>query len=471
MNQSQRSASIFLALIIDACLTAAAYWLSWWIQFGVLGNGSPLRIVEYSYAARFVIPGFLFLFLCFGLYHPMTVTGRRKEAFQIIKAVIVGVLIFIAVLFALSTHTSYRWSVYFSRRMVIRFGAVEIVFMVGWRNVYRLFLIRRRKSTAHRRNVLMVGCGSAAKQYIDRVVTHLQWGLEIQGILDDHAPAGDYYRDVKVLGKLSDLQQILDRNETQEIVITLQMTEFYKLEEIVNICERSGVHTVFIPDYNNVISTKPYTEDFLGLPMIHLMHVPLMEPGNRFIKRLMDIIGSLLCIVIFSPVMAVTAIAVRVTSPGPVLYKQERVGLYNQPFQMYKFRSMTVQPPDEEVSKWTTKNDPRVTKVGRFIRKTSIDELPQLFNVLTGKMSLVGPRPERPFFVEKFRDEIPRYMVKHQVRPGMTGWAQVNGLRGDTSIAMRIEYDLYYIENWTLAFDFKILFFTVFRGFVNKNAY
>lgn len=170
-------------------------------------------------------------------------------------------------------------------------------------------------------------------------------------------------------------------------------------------------------------------------------------------------------------IMLAAAIAVKLSSPGPLIFKQERVGLHNRTFKMYKFRSMTVQKASEEVSKWTTKNDVRVTPVGRFIRKTSIDELPQLFNVLKGDMSLIGPRPERPFFVDKFKEEIPRYMIKHQVRPGMTGWAQVNGLRGDTSIRKRIELDLFYIENWSVSFDIRILFLTVFKGFVNKNAY
>ena len=196
-----------------------------------------------------------------------------------------------------------------------------------------------------------------------------------------------------------------------------------------------------------------------------------MEAGNAFIKRAMDIVGSLLCIVLFSPIMLAAAIAGKLSSPGPLIFKQERVGLHNRTFKMYKFRSMTVQKASEEVSKWTTKNDVRVTSVGRFIRKTSIDELPQLFNVLKGDMSLIGPRPERPFFVDKFKEEIPRYMIKHQVRPGMTGWAQVNGLRGDTSIRKRIELDLFYIENWSVSFDIRILFLTVFKGFVNKNAY
>ena len=190
-----------------------------------------------------------------------------------------------------------------------------------------------------------------------------------------------------------------------------------------------------------------------------------------FVKRAFDIVGSLICIVLFSPVMLLAAFMVKLTSPGPVIFRQERVGLHNKPFVMYKFRSMQVQSKSRERAGWTTKNDARVTGVGKFMRKTSIDELPQLFNVLKGEMSLIGPRPERPQFVEKFREEIPRYMVKHQVRPGMTGWAQVNGYRGDTSIRKRIDCDLYYIENWTMGLDIKILFLTVFKGFVNKNAY
>jgi len=171
------------------------------------------------------------------------------------------------------------------------------------------------------------------------------------------------------------------------------------------------------------------------------------------------------------PVMIIFSIIIKATSPGPLIFKQERVGLHNRKFMMYKFRSMVVQEEKDEKKAWTVRDDPRVTKVGKIMRKTSIDELPQLFNVLKGEMSMVGPRPERPFYVEKFQEEIPRYMVKHQVRPGMTGWAQIHGYRGDTSIRKRIEYDLYYIENWTLGLDIKILFLTIFRGFVNNNAY
>ena len=220
-----------------------------------------------------------------------------------------------------------------------------------------------------------------------------------------------------------------------------------------------------------MIPTIPFMEDLQGLPIIHIRHVPLTNMFNATMKRLVDIAGAVFGLVIFSPIMLLTALLVKVTSPGPVLYSQERVGLHNHTFKMYKFRSMEVQDPKKERSQWTTPHDPRVTPIGKFIRKTSIDEMPQFFNILVGDMSLVGPRPERPLFVEKFKEEIPRYMIKHQVRPGLTGWAQVNGYRGDTSITKRIEHDLYYIENWSLGFDFKIMFLTIFKGFINKNAY
>ena len=306
---------------------------------------------------------------------------------------------------------------------------------------------------------------------MDRIITNPQWGYTVYGILDDDVEAGTVYKGISVIGRISDLIEILERESLDEIAITLGLGEYYRLEEIVALCEKSGVHTKFIPDYNNIIPTKPYTEDILGLPVINIRHVPLTNNFYALVKRIIDILGSLCGMALASPVMLAACLLIKITSPGPLIYRQERVGLHNKTFQMYKFRSMEVQKESEEKKAWTTKNDPRVTGIGKLMRRTSIDELPQLFNILKGDMSLVGPRPERPFFVEKFREEIPRYMVKHQVRPGLTGWAQVNGYRGDTSIRKRIEYDLYYIENWTLGFDVKILVLTVFKGFVNKNAY
>ena len=260
-------------------------------------------------------------------------------------------------------------------------------------------------------------------------------------------------------------------SQLDEIAVTLSLADYDRLEEIVGMCEKSGVHTKFIPDYNSLIPNKPYTEDLNGLPVINIRYVPLSNTFNALCKRIVDILGSLTGIILLSPFLIIVAIIIKLTSKGPIIFKQERVGLHNKPFYMYKFRTMYVQSEEEEAKGWTTKDDPRVTKVGKFFRKTSIDELPQLFNILVGDMSIVGPRPERPQFVEKFKEEIPRYMIKHQVRPGLTGWAQINGYRGDTSIRRRIDYDIYYIENWTMGFDFKIMFLTIFRGFMNENAY
>jgi Undecaprenyl-phosphate glucose phosphotransferase len=274
-----------------------------------------------------------------------------------------------------------------------------------------------------------------------------------------------------VVGRLEQLEEYLTKMSLDEIAITLSIMEYDHLEKVVAICEKSGVHTKFVPDYYSFISTKPYTEDLYGLPVINIRNVPLSNTFNWISKRIVDIIGSLIGIVVFSIPMLLVALLIKLTSEGPVLFSQVRVGRHNKNFKMYKFRSMTLQPKEEEVKAWTTSNDVRVTNFGKFIRRTSIDELPQLFNILKGDMSLVGPRPERPQFVEKFKEVIPRYMIKHQVPPGLTGWAQINGYRGDTSIAKRIEHDLYYIENWTLGFDIKIMFLTIFKGFINKNAY
>ena len=331
----------------------------------------------------------------------------------------------------------------FSRHVIFIFYVVNIILETVSRNLIRLGLRQMRSKGYNQKHVLLVGYSRAAEEYIDRILANPQWGYKVRGILDDHIEAGTEYKGIKVLGRIANLMVILPQNHLDEIAITLGLNEYYRLEQIVALCEKSGVHTKFIPDYNRIIPTKPYTEDILGLPVINIRYVPLSNTFNALIKRIMDFGGALAAIVLFSPVMLFSVIMIKITSPGPLIYKQERVGLHNRNFMMYKFRSMDVQPPEEEKKAWTVKDDPRVTNFGKFMRRTSIDELPQLFNVLRGEMSLVGPRPERPFFVEKFREEIPRYMIKHQVRPGLTGWAQVNGYRGNTSIRKRIEYDRY----------------------------
>ena len=455
-----------LHVVIDAVIVILSYCIAYWMIFGYMGRTSGLPEGVYFSALFFIVPGVLILYWFFHLYEPMRVMGRRLELFNVFKANVAGALIIALILYLAKDRLQH-----FSRLLLFLFVGWNFVLEAAFRITLRSILRSFRRKGYNLKHVLLIGYSRAAQGYIDRVKANPDWGYLIRGILDDHAERGTEYKGVRVLGPIANLDEILPMNRLDEIAITLSINEYDKLERIVNACEKSGVHTKFIPDYNKVIPTKPYTEDLQGLPVINIRNVPLTDSFNAAVKRTIDIIGGTFALVLFSPIMLIVAIAVRTSSPGPVIFSQERVGLHNRPFKMYKFRSMEVQKPSEEENAWTTRNDPRVTKVGKFIRKTSIDELPQLWNIVKGDMSLVGPRPERPHFVEKFREEIPRYMVKHQVRPGLTGWAQVNGYRGDTSITKRIEYDLYYIENWSLGLDFKIIFLTFFRGFINKNAY
>lgn len=461
-----------LHVVFDAIVVVLSYSFAWWLKFasGIVDREIGVLSFEfYMKALILIVPLYLFLYYAFNLYTPKRVQGRRLELSNIIMANTVGILIVFAGFFLVLSYSEDAKN--FSRSMFVYFYVINIVFEEIERLFIRAFLRSIRRRGYNQKHILLVGYSKAAEQYIDRIKQNPQWGYDVQGILDDNIARGTIYKGVKVIGSIGNLEYILPQNKLDEIAITLGLEEYYKLSKIVAECEKSGVHTKFIPDYGNIIPTRPYTEDLLGLPVINIRYVPLSNTFNALIKRLTDMIGAVVCIIVFSPLMLASAILVKTTSQGPLIFKQERVGLHNKPFKMYKFRTMYVQTEEEEKKGWTQKNDPRVTRVGAILRKTSLDEFPQLFNVLRGDMSLVGPRPERPQYVEKFREEIPRYMIKHQVRPGMTGWAQINGYRGDTSIQKRIECDLYYIENWTLGLDFKILFLTVFKGFINKNAY
>lgn len=458
-----------LLVLLDAIVIAAAYWFSWFLWLsGYVKENDPgigiLSVETYFAALAAIVPGYLILYNTFDLYSSKRTAKTIYEIFNIIKANTVGLLAVMVVLYAINIPD-------FSRGMVGVFYGINIVAESLMRKSVRYGLRRMRRKGYNVKHILLVGYSRAGEEYINKIKANPEWGYEVCGILDDHVPVGAVYKGVRVTGEIDTLQTVLTDNQLDEIGITLSLSDYDRLEAIVKLCEKSGVHTKFIPDYNSVIPSRPYLEDLDGLAVVNIRRVPLNNMANMLIKRLVDIAGALAAIVLCSPFMLTAAIAVKVTSRGPLIFKQERVGLHNKPFQMYKFRSMEVQSDAEEKKGWTVKNDPRVTKVGRLLRSTSIDELPQLFNVLKGDMSMIGPRPERPLFVEKFREEIPRYMIKHQVRPGITGWAQVNGYRGDTSIKKRIEYDLYYIENWSMAFDMKILFLTFFRGFINKNAY
>ena len=430
---------------MDAGIIGAAYFFSWYLRFKsgfFVQDVGVLPAKTYFSALFLIIPGYLLLYSIFQLYMPRRVKSYRKELMDIIRANGIGFMIFILVLYFIKQE-------HFSRQMLCIFFFINISLEFASRYLIRTILWKMRKQGLNQKHILMIGESQMAEQYMDRLRENPKWGYQVFAHLKDEEK----------------LERILEGNELDEVVIALRAEDYGKLERIVDVCEKAGVHTKMIPDFGNVISTRPYIEDVQGIPVIHVRRVPLNIMRNRAAKRAVDLIGATVAIILFSPVMLLTALVVAFTEEGSVIYRQERVGLHNQVFYMYKFRSMIMQDEEEEKTEWSTRNDPRITPVGKLIRRTSIDELPQLFNVLKGEMSLVGPRPERPQFVQKFRDEIPRYMVKHQVRPGMTGWAQINGYRGNTSIEKRIEYDLYYIENWTMVFDMKILILTIFKGF------
>jgi len=434
---------------MDAGIIGATYFFSWYLRFKsgfFVQDVGVLPAKTYFSALFLIIPGYLLLYSIFQLYMPRRVKSYRKELMDIIRANGIGFMIFILVLYFIKQE-------HFSRQMLCIFFFINISLEFASRYLIRTILWKMRKQGLNQKHILMIGESQMAEQYMDRLRENPKWGYQVFAHLKDEEK----------------LERILEGNELDEVVIALRAEDYGKLERIVDVCEKAGVHTKMIPDFGNVISTRPYIEDVQGIPVIHVRRVPLNIMRNRAAKRAVDLIGATVAIILFSPVMLLTVLVVALTEEGSVIYRQERVGLHNQVFYMYKFRSMIMQDEEKEKAEWSTRNDPRITPVGKLIRRTSIDELPQLFNVLKGEMSLVGPRPERPQFVQKFRDEIPRYMVKHQVRPGMTGWAQINGYRGDTSIEKRIEYDLYYIENWTIVFDMKILILTIFKGFLTED--
>lgn len=456
-----------LHLLLDALVVAGSYMLTWYLKFeGPFADKTKgaLDMGFYFGALYFLIPGYIILYYFNRMYTPKRMQRIESEISNIIRANTMGAIAFMVAL------TAFKISD-FSRAVIGIFYVLNISLTILVRSQIRYILRFFRKKGYNLKYILLVGYSRAAEEYINRINANPQWGYVIRGILDDKVPRGTLYRGVKVLGTIENLNVILPVSQLDEIAVTLSLSDYDRLEAIVGLCEKSGVHTKFIPDYNSLIPNRPYTEDLMGLPVINIRYVPLTNTLNMIAKRLVDLIGSLIGIIILSPFLLAVAIIVKTSSKGSVIFKQERVGLHNKKFQMYKFRTMYVQTPSDEKKGWTVKDDPRVTKAGKFFRKTSIDELPQLFNILKGDMSIVGPRPERPQFVEKFKEEIPRYMIKHQVRPGLTGWAQVNGYRGDTSIRKRIDYDLYYIENWSMAFDIKIIFLTIFKGLINENAY
>ncbi|MEG0353629.1 MAG: undecaprenyl-phosphate glucose phosphotransferase [Cellulosilyticaceae bacterium] len=454
-----------LQIIIDIGVLPISFLLAYYIRFHLMDSGL-MSLTDKEMLLPFLgsIPIFLFLYNLFDLYSARRTKPLHMEVSSIIKSNIIGFTLLTVGLFVFKL-------VNYSRLMLAFCFILNTILTVGIRIIIKLILKKYRKLGYNLKHCIVIGSTNTTSTFLQKVKTHPHWGYHISGIIKNTSFTGNVFAGHRILGDIHDIASILDKHYADMVFITLESENMDELGHILHQCEKAGVKTSIIPYYHKYIPAKPYMDDLDGLPVIDIRHVPLDNLFKNLAKRAFDILFSLVIIILTSPLLLFSALMVRLSSPGPILFKQERVGLNRKNFYMYKFRSMKLQTEEDEKDKWTTKNDPRKTRWGTFMRKTSIDELPQFFNVLMGDMSVVGPRPERPFFVDKFKEDIPRYMIKHQVRPGITGWAQVNGFRGDTSIEGRIDHDLYYIENWTFTFDIKIIFMTLVTGFVNKNAY
>lgn len=453
-----------LQILLDLSLVVVAMAVSYWGRFVLLDGSRSLSGEQMQRVVLWTVVLYGVLYSRMGLYQPKRRESLLKECREILQANGLGLVCLMVAFFFFKL-------VDFSRGQLMIFFVTNVVLMILERSCVRVVLRGFRSQGFNLRHCLVIGANEISDDFLNRVEKNKHWGYRIEGILDNWIVPAKEYRGYPVLGRIDNLVEVLLKRYFDLVIIALTSEDAEDLGYILAQCEKAGVKSNVIPYYYKYVPTQPYMDDLDGLPVIDTRRVPLDNWFKNALKRAFDIVFASVAILVTSPVMLFSVLMIKLTSPGPVIFYQERVGLNRKKFMMYKFRSMRVQTDEEERVQWTTKDDPRKTKWGAFMRKTSIDELPQFFNVLKGDMSVVGPRPERPFFVEKFREEIPRYMIKHQVRPGMTGWAQINGYRGDTSIEKRIEHDLYYIENWTIGLDFKILFLTVFKGFINKNAY
>jgi len=454
-----------LFYLYDSFIVWLSLTLAWLVRKSILEEFASGDYQNYFLLLFILLPLFLLIYQLFDLYEIKRGQRYLNELIRIIEANLVAAVVIFGLFFAFQLF-------YVSRIFVIIFIIINTILAISARFIIRRFFYSYWAKGFNNQQVVVIGAGSLAEEFLSKMQSHQEFGYQIFGILDDdEKKQNKFVVNAKVIGKLDALNQILLEHEIDEVILALPLSAYERLDAIIRTCEKQGVKAMVIPDYFKYLPAKPRIFEFEGMPIFQIRDIPLDNFVNRFLKRTFDICGSLVLILLSLPIMILVAIGVKLSSPGPIFFRQERVGLNRKRFHMYKFRSMRVSTDEVACTTWTTASDPRKTNFGQFIRATSLDELPQFFNVLKGEMSLVGPRPERPNFVEKFREEIPQYMIKHQVKPGITGWAQINGWRGDTSIEERIKCDLHYIENWSLLLDVKIMFLTVFKGFINKNAY
>jgi Undecaprenyl-phosphate glucose phosphotransferase len=451
--------------LVDAGLIALLWLGSFVLRFYApiieVTKGFP-AFSEYAALTPLIVVLWAVVLTAKGVYKAQRLLPGASETKLLVEGHCIALVCFIALTYVFS---EYRYS----RGVLIYFGILGSICLPTGRLLIRaLFHLFRRKGV-HRRNILFVGEGKSVQLLIERMRGYPELG-DPCGILVSGSSPLHAGIDLPVLGTFSDVAEVVERHDIGQVFIALPRQQWSALDLILDKIQDHTIDIQIVPDVHEYVTIGCQVEDFEGVPIVSLNESPLL--GMRAVaKRVTDILVSLVALIALSPVLLLIAFAVKLTSRGSVLYAQERMGLDGRTFPMYKFRSMAVDAESTTGAVWARQGDNRRTPIGAFLRATSLDELPQFFNVLVGDMSLVGPRPERPVFVRKFRNEILHYMLRHKVKAGITGWAQVNGWRGNTSLEHRIDCDLHYIRHWSYFLDIKILFLTVWKGFINKNAY
>lgn len=457
-------------VVLDVSAIALAFYLAYRLRQWIKWPTPPLNIGPFqNYIGMMVVQivAMITVFFFYRLYHRPRALSSIDEFYSLFGAVSVGTLVAIALSSFLFKNSVLELD--YSRGMILYAWLLTIILAGTGRLIHSRVQRALQARGMGRSRVLIVGTGEVGQAILQKIRHLPSLGYELIGFVDDRSDV-EAIMGVPILGQISDLPALINQHAIDEVIIGLPEASHEEILTIISLCERGKVSIKVYPDVFQIMAAQISIGDLGGLPLLTVRDVALR--GWRLtLKRAMDLIGSAIGLVLLSPLMLLVAILIKMESPGPVFYTQVRMGLDAKPFWLIKFRSMRADAEAETGPVWATKDDPRRTRLGAFIRRFSIDELPQLINVLLGEMSLVGPRPERPVFVEQFKRSIPRYMDRHREKAGLTGWAQVNGLRGDTSIAERTKYDLWYIENWSLLLDLKIILKTIVNVFTSKNAY
>lgn len=460
-NQRIRGILSITLVILDATMVAVAFVLAYQLRATIpwpneLASQAPLSAYSGLIAAQVV--GVVILMFIYRQYYIPRAISRVDQFYSIFAAVSIGTMMAVAI--SVFSFKNSIFEVDFPRAMIIYAWMFSIMLIMLGRITHQVVRNKLRDRGIGKDRLLVVGTGDVAEIILQRIAWSPFLGYEVVGVID-----GDLENEellgVPIIGEPEDLPDLIEKHAIDEVIIAIPEKGHREVMRVISYCERGRVTIKVFPDFFQFMASEADIDDLGGLPLLSIRDFA-MRGYLLFFKRIMDIVGSIIGLIVLSPLMMLTAIAVKLESPGPVFFVQERMGLDGKPFLMIKYRSMR-QDAEKHGPGWTTKDDPRRTKLGALMRKIDADELPQFVNVLLGEMSLVGPRPEQPYYVNLFRESVPRYMERHREKAGMTGWAQVNGLRGDTSVIERTKYDLYYTENWSILLDIKILLRTVWQ--------